>query len=89
MSTFIPIAAQSWREQALCDGEETDLWFPPGTGDADPYAKALCEVCPVRRDCLEYALATRQSGFWAISEDDRAKDRKRRQRRGAAERAVA
>ena len=85
MSTFIPIAAQSWREQAQCDGEDTDLWFPPGTGDADPYAKATCDVCPVSRDCLEFALATGQQGVWGgLTEDERKAERRRRQRRGAA-----
>ena len=85
MSILIPLAEQGWRSRALCDGADTDLWFPLGGGDADPYAKATCDVCPVSRDCLEFALATGQQGVWGgLTEDERKAERRRRQRRGAA-----
>lgn len=32
-----------------------DLWFP-GLGQSGSEAKAICAVCPVKRECLEYAL---------------------------------
>jgi WhiB family redox-sensing transcriptional regulator len=36
-------------------------------------AKAVCKSCPVRRECLQFALATRQSdGIWGgMSERER------------------
>jgi WhiB family transcriptional regulator, redox-sensing transcriptional regulator len=36
-------------------------------------AKAVCAVCPVRRECLQFALATRQAhGVWGgMSEHER------------------
>ena len=83
MSTLL--AGQGWRSRALCDGGDTDLWFPVGDRPADPYAKATCDVCRVRIDCLEFALATGQQGVWGgLTEDERKAERRRRQRRGAA-----
>jgi WhiB family transcriptional regulator, redox-sensing transcriptional regulator len=58
-----------------CLGQSPDLFFPvevdPRTGDesepayADPHTKNLCSWCPVRVECLEFALLTDQeSGIW-------------------------
>ena len=49
----------AWRERAACLGEDNDLWF-----DADDYQKvkqaiAICQTCPVKTDCLEYAVETK------------------------------
>lgn len=62
----IPLAAQSWPDRAACRGEDTELWFPLGGGDPDPYAKATCAVCPVRPECLEFALTLESvpAGIW-------------------------
>lgn len=78
-----------WREQAACHDLDTDLFFPVGEGaeaqaqiDA---AKMVCASCPVREDCLTFALATRQeAGVWGgLTEDERRRHRRRqaRQRR--------
>lgn len=86
----IRLTAESWPSRAACAGDDTEMWFPPGTADPDPLVVRVCAGCPVRTDCLEYAIATRQCGVWGgMTEDQRAKERKNRQRRGAAERAVA
>lgn len=45
-----------WQQLAACRGEDPDLFFPgPGL---DPYdtPRVICAGCPVRLDCLEYAL---------------------------------
>lgn len=51
----------NWMINALCRGAtEPDLWFPvteTGPGAAQvAEAKAVCAGCPVREDCLEFAL---------------------------------
>jgi WhiB family redox-sensing transcriptional regulator len=59
----------TWMKQGLCRWvEDPDIFFPSegfvGKDDQDA-AKAVCNGCPVRRDCLEYALLTRQAfGIW-------------------------
>ncbi len=46
-----------WRDRALCAQVGGDLWHPDKGRSAAP-AKRICEKCPVRRDCLNYALET-------------------------------
>lgn len=55
-----------WRRRAACRGMEPDLWFPHSEQPEDEApAKAVCATCPVRLDCLEFALVTRQDdGVW-------------------------
>jgi WhiB family redox-sensing transcriptional regulator len=73
-----------WLRRARCIGIDPELFFPVGsTGQAlvqIEAAKAVCGVCPVRIDCLEWSLATGQeSGVWGgASEEERRDLRKAR-----------
>lgn len=54
--------ANRWDERAACSGVELEVFYPDhGTGGgaarAYEWAKQWCRVCPVRRDCLEEAMA--------------------------------
>ncbi|MEH0449445.1 WhiB family transcriptional regulator [Streptomyces sp. B21-102] len=58
-----------WLHVAACVGEDPELFFPVGT--AGPAlreaaaAKRVCARCPVRAECLSYALGSGQtSGVW-------------------------
>lgn len=58
-----------WRRAAACRGADPDLFFPvSSTGRSLQQvgqAKAVCAACAVRRQCLEFALATNQAhGVW-------------------------
>jgi WhiB family transcriptional regulator, redox-sensing transcriptional regulator len=49
-----------WRHRAACRDEDPELFFPisevgPGARQA-AQAKAVCARCPVREQCLRYAL---------------------------------
>ena len=70
-----PIAIEwstEWRFDAACRGEDSSLFFAPNyferrdEKDArERKAKAICERCVVRADCLEYALNIREThGVW-------------------------
>jgi len=54
-----------WMASAKCQGVPLDVMFPNcrghGSETAVAHAKAVCAGCPVRRECLEYALSF--SGF--------------------------
>ncbi len=60
-----------WQHLAACRGESS-LFFAEGATeertvrrDREARAKAICAGCPVRTDCLEYALRTREPyGLW-------------------------
>ncbi len=70
-------ADYSWRSRAICRDTDPDLFFPVGTtGHAlvqIDRAKQVCGECPVRVECLEFALETNQdSGIWGgTSEEER------------------
>ena len=55
-----------WREDAACNGVDAEVFFPVGEDiESMSRAKEVCAVCPVREDCLQYALATNQTeGVW-------------------------
>ena len=71
----------TWREDAACRDSDPDLFFPVGTTggavEETRAAIALCLRCPVREQCLEFAMVTNQrDGVWgATSEEDRRRMR--------------
>ena len=71
-------ASDTWKEEAVCRTIDPELFFPEGRGAQlevmTEDAKAVCiGGCPVRAECLEFALETRQdSGVWGgLSEHER------------------
>lgn len=48
--------ATVWQNQAACAGMNPDLFFPDAGGAGAKAAKAICHVCPVEAECLQYAL---------------------------------
>jgi WhiB family redox-sensing transcriptional regulator len=57
-------ARTDWFDDAACRDADTTVFFPTSDADAD-VAKAICAACPVRDECLEHALGTRQpEGVW-------------------------
>jgi WhiB family redox-sensing transcriptional regulator len=67
----------NWRDRAACLDEDPELFFPIGTtGPALAQveeAKSVCARCPVRVECLQWALDTGvDQGIWGgLSEDER------------------
>lgn len=62
------MGAPDWYAGALCKGCH-ELFHPDGRADElrekEARAKAICAGCPVRRECLDYALAARErDGIW-------------------------
>lgn len=85
-----------WRNQAACRGLDPDLFFSldtfetkPDRDDREIQAKAVCAGCPVRVECLEYALqAGERYGIWGgLDEIERRAVQRRRATADRAERA--
>ncbi|MBV2353038.1 WhiB family transcriptional regulator [Streptomyces sp. J2-1] len=81
---------ENWRDDAACRHEDPDLFFPVGTtGPAHVQArqaKGVCAGCPVREQCLDWALDTGQSiGVWGGTTENerRALRRRAASRRGS------
>ena len=75
-------ADYTWRNQAICRDTDPDLFFPIGTtGQAlvqIERAKEVCGECPVKGDCLEYALETNQdSGIWGGLDEEQRRNIRR------------
>jgi WhiB family redox-sensing transcriptional regulator len=61
--------ATDWREAGACLAADPDLFFPVAVGTAagDETTRALriCDGCPVKRQCLDFAMRTGEaSGIW-------------------------
>jgi WhiB family transcriptional regulator, redox-sensing transcriptional regulator len=75
-----------WRSRAVCGGAQVYLFFGP-YGETpkervrrEARAKAICASCPVRVECLDYALAHHvRHGIWGgLNEEERFRERRRR-----------
>ncbi len=65
-----------WRLEAACRSEDPEIFFPVytyGHPELVLKAKAICNRCPVRSDCLAFARSTRQEqGIWGgLTADER------------------
>ena len=79
----------SWLDRAACQGMDAPLFFGPD-GEARPEreireakAKAVCNLCTVRVQCLDYALRNSiRYGIWGgLNGEERTRERRRRVRR--------
>ncbi|MEH3034712.1 MAG: WhiB family transcriptional regulator [Aeromicrobium erythreum] len=60
-----------WQYRGACRTTEPETFFSPESERGprrrarEARAKALCDVCPVKRECLEHALAVQEPyGVW-------------------------
>ena len=52
-----------WADHAACKGQDLNKFYPnPSDADAENWALAWCEICPVRAECLLVALNTELDG---------------------------
>jgi WhiB family redox-sensing transcriptional regulator len=79
-----------WAERALCAQADPDAWFPAKRQRAHmTIAIQICGQCPVRAQCLDYALSGADSwggiatGIWGGT-TPQERDRLRRQQKTAA-----
>jgi WhiB family redox-sensing transcriptional regulator len=75
-----------WMARAACRDEDSALFFP-SLGGNPVKARVICSICPVREECLDYALPQADlSGIWGgTSAKQRQKLRtERRKLRGVA-----
>jgi WhiB family redox-sensing transcriptional regulator len=78
-----------WQEQALCRDYDNVLFFGPDAGESElerqsreGRAKLVCQRCPVKEACLEFAMETNQKyGIWGGHTDKERASLKRRRAR--------
>jgi WhiB family redox-sensing transcriptional regulator len=63
------VMAGRWVQRAACRGTGFGPFFPKGGASATA-AKVVCATCPVRGECLAYALENSQlQGVWGGTSD--------------------
>lgn len=78
-----------WQNDAACHGEDLVLFFGvDGERQVEREirefkAQQVCMGCPVRTDCLDYAVTRPEKyGTWgSLNEDERSRERRRRTRK--------
>jgi len=81
---------ENWRLHAACQAVDPELFFPVSSAgkcvEQEAEAKAVCGSCLVRRQCLTFALQTRQAyGIWGgLTEEERKRKTPRREVAGDA-----
>lgn len=70
--------SEEWKLDGVCRTVDPDMWFPepPNSGFQ---AKKLCVRCPVKDECLDYAMTNNEKfGVWGgLSAHERKKLRRR------------
>jgi WhiB family redox-sensing transcriptional regulator len=76
------VTGLSWMDRAACKGLPVGAFFSPN-GSVTPQARAACNACGVRAECLGYALENDDRfGVWGgLSEAERRRVRRNGQRR--------
>jgi WhiB family redox-sensing transcriptional regulator len=78
-----------WRAASACRTADPDLFFPVAAGAAASpqvsLALRICDDCPVKRECLDFAMRTReQAGIWGgTTPEERIRVLRARHRRPA------
>lgn len=81
-----------WQDRAACKDEDLLLFFG-ADGERqterevrEAVAKQVCAACPVRTECLNYAVGRPEKhGLWGgLDEDQRTSERRRRMRKANA-----
>ena len=88
----------NWRSEGACLAADPDLFFP-AAADAEAAqetarARRICAGCPVKRQCLDYAMQTGEpTGIWGGTTPQERnavlRHRTRRTGRGGAVRRVS
>jgi len=79
-----------WRNSAACREIAPEVFFPVGTTGnalvAISAAKAVCDACDAKSECLEFALLTNQdSGVWGGKSEEERRALRRVRRAAAAQ----
>jgi WhiB family transcriptional regulator, redox-sensing transcriptional regulator len=83
----IDLLRPHWMHRAACRGQGFDAWFSTDEMEEEAdAARRVCAGCPVRSECLDYALdGPIRHGLWGgLSPEERAALNRRREPHPAA-----
>jgi hypothetical protein len=62
-----------WKQRSKCKTltpTESDTLFFYESGQKANKARAFCSGCPVKQECLNYAILSKEEGVWAGTTDE-------------------
>lgn len=70
----------TWQSQGACKGSDPDQYFPhPHVSHAQIVSiRAVCEACPVRRECADWGIHHEQLGIWGGTTDRQRREIRRK-----------
>ena len=84
----MPRLDTKWQEQAICVETDPETFFPSkGDRRGVRAAKRVCDQCPVKQECLEYALefgAWNLPGIWGGLSERQRREIARERRKASA-----
>lgn len=82
----VSVEDESWRADAACRDAPPGLFFAgPHENDVAARAREVCASCPVRLECLEFALThDERFGIWGGTSERERRRLRRARRRGVA-----
>ena len=78
------LGPQPWMDRAACAEVEPELFFATSPNDPCTLARQICAACPVRLECLDYAVEMGEVGIWGGTSEQQRKNLARRRKRKAA-----
>lgn len=59
------MAKDTAANRPVCESHDPEIWFPLPSSGMEDYAASLCESCPLRVDCLGWAIENGvRFGIW-------------------------
>jgi WhiB family redox-sensing transcriptional regulator len=70
----------TWQSHGACKGSDPDQYFPhPYVSHAQIVSiRAVCEACPVRRECADWGIHHEQLGIWGGTTDRQRREIRRK-----------
>lgn len=75
---------EPWMADAVCPSVDPELWYPD-KGGSTAVARSICQTCPVKKECLQYALDhDERFGVWGGLSERSRRSLQRAKKRGNA-----
>lgn len=58
-----------WQEEAVCGGEDTNIFFTDERRAQRSIIGSICGMCPVQAECLTFAIVYNMHGIWGGTTD--------------------
>jgi len=76
-SEIVPLCANSDPETFFAKDYYDDLGKPFSVYENERFVKSICAECPLKIECLQFAIKTSQHGIWGGTTESERRDLRR------------